>query len=176
MGVDWCVGAYGKNSVNGFHGAAKLDVNRITFRKENNLITSRDEHLGFQLTLLWSWLTWSIDGNFNGLCIRCNLAWIRTNCDGEGEWFAASTSSHKPQVIEFCHLIFHDSCAVPQFATIILIISSLNCDHRPVLNIIESDDFEGTRKTFIWSPVGWECGAENWRRACGNQFAVIFLQ
>lgn len=42
----------GKNSVNGFHGAAKLDVNRITFRKENNLITSRDEHLRFQLTLL----------------------------------------------------------------------------------------------------------------------------
>lgn len=64
------------------------------------------------LTLLWSWFSWSIDGDFDCFGVSCDLAWIWTYRDSDRKWLATSTASDESQIIKFGYLILHHSCTV----------------------------------------------------------------
>lgn len=141
----------------------------------NRLLIPNTKCLNVQLTLLWSWLARSIDGDFNCLCVSGDLARVRADGDGNGEWFAAAASPNKSEIVKFGDLVLHHSCAIAKFSAVILVVPGFYCHDRSVLNVVQSDDFEGTRKTFVGSPVIGEGRAENRRWSRRDQLAVVVL-
>lgn len=57
----------------------------------------------------------------------------------------STTSSHKTQIIKFGHLIFHGCPFIPQFGTVVLIITRPNEDICTISHIHKSHNFKGNR-------------------------------
>lgn len=60
---------------------------------------------------------------------------------------------HEPEVVEFGDLILHDGSAVPQLGAVVLVVAGADSDDRAVDDVVQSDDFEGGRQTFVGAPV-----------------------
>lgn len=88
----------------------------------------------------------------------------------------ATAASNEAQIIEFGHLILHDSRAVSQLGAIVLVVAGLHRDHGAVANVAQTDHLEGDRQRFVRSPVRRQHGAHEQRAAGPDQLARVLGQ
>lgn len=87
-----------------------------------------------------------------------------------------TAASNEAQIIEFGHLIFHDSRTISQLGTIILVVPGFHRDHRPVANVAQADHLERNRQRFVRSPMRRQHGAHKQRATGANQLARMLGQ
>lgn len=122
-----------------------------------------------RLTLLGSWFAWSVDRNFDCFGVGGDLNLVEgADNDGDRERLSAAAATDEPQVVEFGHLVLHHGCVVAKLSAPVLVVSGFDRDDCVVRNVVQSDDFEGTREAFVRSPVIRQHGAQNRGRTGGD--------
>lgn len=96
------------------------------------------------------------------------------HCQSKYDIITSSTTADEPQVIEFRDLILHDRRAVPEFRTIVLIISGTNRNCSTIHYVAEGDYLEGNRKSLVGAPVRRKFRAEKVRTAGSYKFVGMF--
>lgn len=68
-------------------------------------------------------------------------------------FLTSAAAADESQVIEFRHLVLHDSRAVPQLRTVILVVTSTHGDHSTIAHVTEGYYFEGYRQRLVGAPM-----------------------
>lgn len=84
------------------------------------------------------------------------------------KWLTSSAAAHKPEIVEFGHLIAHHGGAVAQFGTEVLVVAGPDSDHRAVADVPERDHLEGARERFVRAPVVRQGGTQEVRTVGAN--------
>lgn len=89
-------------------------------------------------------------------------------------YFTSTASSNKSQIIKFSNLIFHHRSTVPQFRTVVLVVSCSDGNHCAIANIAQSNDLKRRGQGLVGPPVGRERGAQELRAAGAHQLVWVF--
>ena len=115
----------------------------------------------------------AVDGDFDGLIVSRDQVGVRIDGDGDGERFSTPGTSDEPQVAELGHASLHDGRVVAEFAAVVVVVAGPDGDQRPVLDILESEDFEGDGKRFVGPPVVGQRTAQDARGPGLDQLSLF---
>jgi len=110
---------------------------------------------------LGSGLSLTIHGHLDSLVIGGALQGFGLDCDEDCEGLAPPAPPHEPQVAELGELVLHDGGAVPDLPAVVVIVPTLDTHQGSIRDLLEREDFESCRESFVTSPVVGEGGAED---------------
>ena len=111
-----------------------MEVGWIDPRLRNQ--TQWSEHAGEKSGFL-SWFTMSVHGDLNGLVVRGHLAGLRLDGDGHREGLSTTRSADKSEITELCDLVFHYGRVVPNFAAVVIIVTSLHRHNCTIVHLLK---------------------------------------
>lgn len=129
-----------------------------------------------RLHAVTSWLSRSVNGDFDSAVVRGDLRRSSEHSDGQSEALSSAAPAHEAQVVEARHLVLHDGRRVSQLRGIILIISRHHSDQSPVRNITKSHHLKRHGKGFVAPPVRRQDRAEKVWAVRAHQLSGVISQ